>query len=1085
MSSKENLTAIHVHGEERITGTVILFLSYSVLAACIYQIVISKTLKNKYPVPFTVAVLLLGFIAGIIGTQMKNVHNNFLTGEIELSEINPHLIYYIFLPLLIFDSAFNGHFHIVKKQLLSAIILAGPGVLITTVIIAISGVYIFPYNWSWLIGLLFGSILSATDTVAVVALLHNSGASNSLISLIDSESLLNDGSAFVTFLILNNMIVSGEYNTKKIVTDIIKYTVGGPVFGFLCGLICVFILNRINNELEIEITFTFGLAYLVFYIADVELKVSAVLALVVMGLYMAKHKYCISSHVQLPMTSAWRIATYIINILIFTITGIILAKSLISTSTSITARDFGFSILLYFIIHVGRALTIFVLYPLIYWSGVHLSWRECIVLMWSSLRGSMALIIVLIVYLYPKIDEVTRDRLLFHVSMIVLLTLVINGTSSKFLVKFLGLHRGTKESQIVLLQALEHMRHQTSCQLSKMKRDENFVDVDWKMLNAYLPDKLLEELDEERETTIHQQLSQNHHDSSTIILQTSRTNMNIEQRLSTVPIIHKVDSKNSNNPILRRTSSSAVNDTILSVLELIETGEKRRQNIRKELITRFLTAMSIDYEKQWHLGMICRRTLDILIKSVEQAKLKCSLNLHWQLIVEHFQMSIVLLNLMRFDYFNFINQWTNKLFLNHIFLTIELTLGFHSAKIRMDSIQLKFPELANIDREIMDEVCEEAKSYQINATHVLLDLKQSYPLCWMIQMTKRCAQMLLKYESIAIIQLYETGMLGDSEYSHILQLIEQKLFVLEYGNIKISTDRKKMITNSFDMLSLFQQLSENEKEQWRSIMKPYHKWFQPNTILLRNDQIISTAYLIVRGIVEQTNHTVLTYYKSGHILGIDRLFSQKLSSHGTYTASSGLVEVYAIDIDLLNRLIADDKLSRSIYNEIAVHVFINNYQTSLELNHLQLQLLLDNKAIFYKNKCDLSIHLKANDRLLLLAGTLTRHLEQNVIRFDSIELLFLDVPTIYELNSSSIVYTWTHDDEIYCTNIDKFNRNVPTHHSEFITSVEPFYPRYSGETVEFSPWRHSLQMTRPVENLNNFQLIPSEIVVDSNTNLLS
>jgi len=226
MSIKGKSTTLVVHGEEHSAGTVILFLSYSVLVACIYKIIISKTLKNKLPIPFTVAVLLLGFIVGIVGTQMKNIHNNFLAGEIELSEIDPYLIYYIFLPLLIFDSAFNGHFHIVKKQLLPAIVLAGPGVLMTTVIIAITGVYIFPYNWSWLVGLLFGSILSATDTVAVVALLHDSGASNSLLSLIDSESLLNDGSAFVTFLILNNIIVGGEYNAKRIVIDIIKYSFG-------------------------------------------------------------------------------------------------------------------------------------------------------------------------------------------------------------------------------------------------------------------------------------------------------------------------------------------------------------------------------------------------------------------------------------------------------------------------------------------------------------------------------------------------------------------------------------------------------------------------------------------------------------------------------------------------------------------------------------------------------------------------------------------------------------------------------------------------------------------------------------------
>lgn len=201
-------------------------------------------------------------------------------------------------------------------------------------------------------------------------------------------------------------------------------------------------MNRINNELEIEITITFGLAYLVFYVADVELGVSAVLALVVMGLYMSKYKYCISSNVQPSMASAWRIATYFINILIFTVTGLILARSFIGTATSISGKDFGFSIVLYIIIHIGRVLTIVILHPLMKCTGVYLSWKDCVILAWSGLRGSMSLILVLIVSLDKQIDIVTRDRFLFHISMIVLLTLVINGTSSKFLVKLLGLHHG-------------------------------------------------------------------------------------------------------------------------------------------------------------------------------------------------------------------------------------------------------------------------------------------------------------------------------------------------------------------------------------------------------------------------------------------------------------------------------------------------------------------------------------------------------------------------------------------------------------------------------------------------------------------
>ncbi len=217
---------------------------------------------------------------------------------------------------------------------------------------------------------------------------------------------------------------------------------GGPLFGLFCGFICVFVLSRINNQLKIEITITFGATYLVFDIADAELDVSAVLALIFMGLYMAKHKYCISSTVQSSMAGAWQIIIFVVNILTFTFSGLILAHSFVGTETNVTSRDIGISLVLYLLIHVSRVLTVVVLHPVIIWSGIRLTRKECVVFAWSGIRGRTALILVLLVYLDTKIDRATRERFLFHISMIVLYTLIINGTTSKFLVKMLGLHKG-------------------------------------------------------------------------------------------------------------------------------------------------------------------------------------------------------------------------------------------------------------------------------------------------------------------------------------------------------------------------------------------------------------------------------------------------------------------------------------------------------------------------------------------------------------------------------------------------------------------------------------------------------------------
>ncbi len=233
---------------------------------------------------------------------------------------------------------------------------------------------------------------------------------------------------------------------------------------------------------------------------------------------------------------------------------------------------------------------------------------------------------------------------------------------------------GTRESEIVLLQALEHMRRQTSWKLSKMKRDEKFADVDWKMLNEFLPDKLLEELDEENDTTLHQQLSTTvNEDLPMTTRRSSRQSLNTNYELQTIPNVYQTDSIPT-SPITR-TKLPRDEDAILPVIDIRNTDDQHNKNIRNELIIRFLTAMSVDYEKQWYLGMIRRETLDILIKSVEQAKQKCSLQKHWELILKNFRLPIFLQFLMKFNYFSFIDRLINRLLFNHIFRTMELTLS--------------------------------------------------------------------------------------------------------------------------------------------------------------------------------------------------------------------------------------------------------------------------------------------------------------------------------------------------------------------------------------------------------------------------
>ena len=154
-------------------------------------------ISSKLPVPYTVIVLVIGIILGILGDHLDRLGD---AAQL-VQRIDPHFLLAAFIPGLIFESAFNTNFHIVNHEFSQALLLAGPGVLINTALTATFVHYAIPYGWDWSQCVMFGSIASATDPVAVVALLAELGASKRLATLVEGESLLNDGTAFVLYMI--------------------------------------------------------------------------------------------------------------------------------------------------------------------------------------------------------------------------------------------------------------------------------------------------------------------------------------------------------------------------------------------------------------------------------------------------------------------------------------------------------------------------------------------------------------------------------------------------------------------------------------------------------------------------------------------------------------------------------------------------------------------------------------------------------------------------------------------------------------------------------------------------------------------
>jgi len=160
------------------------------------------------------------------------------------SQMDAHMILLLFLPALIFESAFNSDWHIFKVEFAQILILAGPMLICSTYLCGLMMRYILGYDgdFTWEAALLYGSIISATDPVAVVALLKELGASRRLATLIEGESLLNDGTAMVVFLVIFDIVEGNDVTFGDIVLKFVRLSFGGPLLGILGGIVLSFIL---------------------------------------------------------------------------------------------------------------------------------------------------------------------------------------------------------------------------------------------------------------------------------------------------------------------------------------------------------------------------------------------------------------------------------------------------------------------------------------------------------------------------------------------------------------------------------------------------------------------------------------------------------------------------------------------------------------------------------------------------------------------------------------------------------------------------------------------------------------------------
>ncbi len=397
-----------------------------------------STITKRLHFPYTVALLIAGFITHYATTYF---------GLNVSASLSPKLIFYVLLPLLLFESALKLNWHQFKIQFKTITFMATFGLLVSMFVIGVGLTYLigFPFETA----LLFGALISATDPIAVIALFKQLGAPSRLRLIAEGESMFNDAAAVIMFRIMLSFAVAAHISIDPtpLLTDFSSFVyvfVASLLFGAFLAYITSYFIAKVENDLIVETTLTVALSIGVFVIAEHYLHLSGVIATVAAGLILGNiGKTKFSSGVVHFINEFWEYISFIVISLIFFFAAY-------GINISVLAAKWWMILIVYAVVLVARAISTYLTFfitnnvPLLNKEpNVPLSWQH--VINWGGLRGVIPLVLI---YELPE-GMPYRDEIILFTLGTFLLSLFVNGTTVEWLVKHLGLHLLPEEETIL------------------------------------------------------------------------------------------------------------------------------------------------------------------------------------------------------------------------------------------------------------------------------------------------------------------------------------------------------------------------------------------------------------------------------------------------------------------------------------------------------------------------------------------------------------------------------------------------------------------------------------------------------------
>ncbi|WP_157094696.1 sodium:proton antiporter [Picosynechococcus sp. PCC 7003] len=339
--------------------------------------------------------------------------------------LNPEVILNLFLPILIFEAAINTDISRLRSTIKPIALLAGPGVLLAATITAFF--LKVSLDLAWLTACAVGVILTITDTVSVIAAFRTVPVPGRLATIVEGESLFNDGIALVLLNIVTTIHLQGSFSVGEGVEQVLIAFVGGGLLGLGLGYLCIGLFRQLDDPLS-NILLTVAVSLGTFQIGQ-ALGVSSAIAVLIAGLLIGNValREC-SGSVTITLLNFWEYAGFGVNTFIFLFVGIEVAPlSLLQTIPAALLAVLAYQI--------GRICSIYPLLSVLKFFDRPLPLRWQHVLIFGNVKGSLSMALALGLPLTLQ----GRSQVITLVFSTVLVSLIGQGLSLPWFVKKLQL----------------------------------------------------------------------------------------------------------------------------------------------------------------------------------------------------------------------------------------------------------------------------------------------------------------------------------------------------------------------------------------------------------------------------------------------------------------------------------------------------------------------------------------------------------------------------------------------------------------------------------------------------------------------